>query len=398
LNQADLSENTRLQASGYRYDGARKMVSILHEECVKILLGTDAGYPGVLAGFSLHGPHGELQNLVGAGLSPYEAIRAGTRDAAEFLGWLDQIGTVSVGKRADLLLVDRNPLEDVAHVARIAGVVLRGRWLPRAELRARLEELAESYRRPPRRFAGLPLLPQDGQEEFSGRYELRQGPTVIGEERLAIHRLPDGRRVLDSQASLDPYFETRTVLHVEIGPDSRGDQLTIRREAADGTANLAMTRSGGKARISGARPYYGVINLEEPIGPEVILGGPMLANNLTTDMVATYALAAESLAKLRVGQSVELPLKQLELNPDEFFRNATVGDMKWSVTRKDDVTITTDGDCRGCLSSEVTTSGRAGLGVYKTTLVVDAQHRPWKIVVQTDDGSDTLQRVQTGSC
>src|SRR5262249_27631234 len=191
------------QANTYRYEGAPRMVSILHQEGVKILLGTDAGYTGVLPGFSVHGPYGELQNLVGAGLSPYEAIRAGTRDAAEFLGQLDRIGTVSVGKRADLVLAEGNPLETVENVARISGVVLRGRWLPKAEPRGMLEGQAESYRRPPRRFAGLPPLPRDGQEEFSARYELRQGPTVIGEERLAIRRLPDGRRVLDAQASLD---------------------------------------------------------------------------------------------------------------------------------------------------------------------------------------------------
>ena len=51
------------------------MVSILHKEGVRVLLGTDSGYPGVLAGFSMHGRFGELQNLVGAGLSPYEARR-----------------------------------------------------------------------------------------------------------------------------------------------------------------------------------------------------------------------------------------------------------------------------------------------------------------------------------
>jgi hypothetical protein len=255
-----------------------------------------------------------------------------------------------------------------------------------------LENLAQSYQHPPNRFAGLPPLPHDGQEEFSSRYELRQGPTVVGEERLTIHRLPDGRRVLDSQASLDPYFETRTILHMEIGSDSRGDSLTISRHASDGTTELSMRRSGGKAHVSGTRPYYGEINLEEPIGSDAILGGPMLANNIGTDMVATYALAAEALSALQVGQSVEIRLKQLELNPDEFFRNATVGDTKWSVLRKEDVAVTTGGNRRGCRSYEITTAGRAGFGVYKTMLLVDAQQRPWRVAVQTDDGEDILQR------
>jgi hypothetical protein len=260
-----------------------------------------------------------------------------------------------------------------------------------------LEDLAETYRRPPRRFAGLPALPRDGPEEFSGRYELRQGPTVIGEERLAIRRLPDGRRVLDSQASLDPYFDTRTILHMEIGTESRGDSIKISRHTADGTTELLMHRSGAKARISGTRPYYGEIGIEEPIGPDVLLGGPMLANNVATDMVATLALAAESLSKLQVGQSIELRLKQLELNPEEFLRNATVGDTTWSVLRKADVTLTVDAGPQGGRSYEITTAGRAGVGVYKMSLVVDAQQRPWRIEAQTDGGKDVLQRVQASA-
>jgi hypothetical protein len=284
-------------------------------------------------------------------------------------------------------------MKDVAQVGRISGVVLRGRWLPKAELQQMLDRQAESYERAPSRFAGLPPLPHEGRQEFAGRYQIRQGPALIGEERLVIHRLPDRRRVLDSQASLDPYSETSTVLHAEVGTRSRGESITISRRAADGTANLVMKRSGGMAWVSGSRPYYGEIRIEEPVGPDVILAGPMLANNVTTDMAATFAMAAESLDRLQVGQSIKLQLKQLELNPEEFFRNARVGDSRWSVTRKDDPKPTPNGACRGCRSYEITTTGRAGAGVYKTSLIVDQQQRPWRVTVQTDGGEETLQRI-----
>jgi hypothetical protein len=147
------------------------------------------------------------------------------------------------------------------------------------------------------------------------------------------------------------------------------------------------------AQVSGTRPYYGEISIKEPLSPDVILAGPMLANNITTDMAATFTLAAESFSTLRIGQSVELQLKQLELNPDEFFRNATVGDTRWSVTRKDDPTPTPNGESLGSRSYEITSAGRAGTGIYKTRLVVDEQQRPWRVVVQTDAGEDILQRV-----
>jgi len=56
-----------------------------------------------------------------------------------------EFGTVAVGKRADLILVDDNPLKDVANVARRSGVMLRGRWLPESELHKMLDDLAASY-------------------------------------------------------------------------------------------------------------------------------------------------------------------------------------------------------------------------------------------------------------
>jgi len=117
-------------------------VKALHDAGVGLLLGTDTPNPFVVPGFSVHE---ELQNFVDAGLTPYEALRTATRDAAEFLGALEEFGTVAVGRRADLILVEGNPLEDVGNVARRVGVSLRGRWFPEKDLRRLLDELAGKY-------------------------------------------------------------------------------------------------------------------------------------------------------------------------------------------------------------------------------------------------------------
>src|SRR5262249_28353795 len=159
---------------------------------------------------------------------------------------------------------------------------------------------------------------------------------------------------LDSQASLDPYFDTRTTLHLEFGPDSRGDLITLHRLATDGASDLTMRRAGGESRVSGARPYYGPIQINEPLDPGTILGGPIQANDLSADMAATFVLAAESLSTLEVGRARELRLRQLELNPEAFFRNATLGDRSWSVIRKDDVAITDGVERRAGRSYEIT--------------------------------------------
>jgi hypothetical protein len=111
-----------------------------------ILLGSDAGAPYVAPGFGIHD---ELRLLVEAGLTPYEVLRAGTYNAASALGTLDQMGTVAEGKRADLLLLDANPLESIANVTGAehrGGVMAEGRWFGEAELRGALEELASYYR------------------------------------------------------------------------------------------------------------------------------------------------------------------------------------------------------------------------------------------------------------
>jgi imidazolonepropionase-like amidohydrolase len=121
----------------------RKMVQALHKAGAGILLGTDAAQAYHLPGFSIHE---ELALLVEAGLSPYEALAAGTRNAALALGRKAEFGLVVEGQRADLLLLNADPLEDVANADQRFGVMLRGRWYGRDELQAMLESLANSYK------------------------------------------------------------------------------------------------------------------------------------------------------------------------------------------------------------------------------------------------------------
>ncbi|MFX1254782.1 MAG: amidohydrolase family protein [Promethearchaeota archaeon] len=114
-----------------------KMTKALHEAGAKLVLGTGMD-KDILPGFSVYD---ELKYLVEAGLTPYEAILAGTRKAAECLNKSDEFGTVSVGKRADLILLNNNPLDDIEHIKNFEGVMVRGRWLPREELNEMLARI-----------------------------------------------------------------------------------------------------------------------------------------------------------------------------------------------------------------------------------------------------------------
>lgn len=118
-------------------EGARRnrlaVIRGLHRAGVPLATGSDTPNPFVAMGASV--PL-ELANFVAAGLSPLEALQAATISAARMLGLETEQGTVEVGKRADLLLLAQNPLEDVSRVANPSGVALRGRWFDAEELKA----------------------------------------------------------------------------------------------------------------------------------------------------------------------------------------------------------------------------------------------------------------------
>ena len=109
-----------------------EVVRAMHRAGIPFLAGTDtAAGVYVFPGFSLHE---EMQLLVQAGFTPLEALQCATRNPAEYLGKLGEMGTVEKGKVADLVLLDANPLDNIANTQRIAGVVVAGRYLSRADL------------------------------------------------------------------------------------------------------------------------------------------------------------------------------------------------------------------------------------------------------------------------
>jgi imidazolonepropionase-like amidohydrolase len=123
-----------------RWPVARHIVAAMHRAGVRIMTGTDAPMPGVYPGFSLHE---EMALLVGAGFAPIAALRAATFAPAEFLGIAGVAGSVEVGMRADLVLLDADPAKDIRNTQRIHAVVLDGRLLRRDALDALLENAAD---------------------------------------------------------------------------------------------------------------------------------------------------------------------------------------------------------------------------------------------------------------
>ena len=115
----------------------RRLIKELHDAGVPVLLGTDSPQIFSVPGFSIHR---EMQVMVDSGLTPFQVLYSGTKAVADFLG-AEDYGQVAEGQRADLVLLNANPLDDIGHFADSAGVMVNGQWLSRTDIDARLAEI-----------------------------------------------------------------------------------------------------------------------------------------------------------------------------------------------------------------------------------------------------------------
>lgn len=150
IQQWRSAQDSLLKSSDFNPDVARnviknrmRLLKVLDDGGVKILLGSDAPQRFSVPGFSIHR---EMKRMSDSGMKPYDILRSGTYNVGLYLKEKDNFGTIEVGKRADLILLDANPLEDIGNIARRSGVMVRGRWLSEREIQSRLDKIAVSHR------------------------------------------------------------------------------------------------------------------------------------------------------------------------------------------------------------------------------------------------------------
>ena len=220
----------------------RTLVQRLHEAGAPLLAGTDAGDIATLHGASLHE---ELANFVRSGFTPWEAIHAATKEAADFAH--DDFGVVAAGKRADLLLVNANPLADVGNLGKRAGVMVRGRWYDAGAVAALLDDLARSRTAVGEQLDSMPAL---GTKHGSGEvrvFDAWVGERHVGRERFVLENgsAPSARSALFTQATMDEelaVFESWPHAFRFESPDARLDLSPAGEPVAQVTK--ALTASG----------------------------------------------------------------------------------------------------------------------------------------------------------
>jgi imidazolonepropionase-like amidohydrolase len=137
----------RLASPKYDAEAARiyienrmRIMTALYKGGAGILLGSDAPQQFNTPGFSIYP---EMKRMADAGMTTFDVIKSGTASVGEYYKERakDAFGTVAVGQRADLILVDANPLQNLDHLEKRSGVMVRGRWLPQAEIDKQLKQI-----------------------------------------------------------------------------------------------------------------------------------------------------------------------------------------------------------------------------------------------------------------
>ena len=295
LSAGDRSEEEKA-ALARNVIARRAMVRALDRAGAHLLIGTDTGNPFVVPGFAVSD---EIVMFVEAGVSPWAALRAATSGAAEYLGLTEEMGSIAPGRRADLLLVSGNPLDDITNLRRREGVMLRGVWHSASDLNARLERRAASFAAAKSQFDGIPSPTLDGTRELTARFEMRNGGILANEQRLFIFKRADGTRVALAELKAG---DMTGMARESVGLAEGGG--SYRLEYPGGILMgllgvLEASREAGHLRVTVRPPFGAGIERSLAVQDGAFLHGATLAPD-----VVLY----ERLGKLAVGERVDLSI------------------------------------------------------------------------------------------
>ncbi|MGH8238283.1 MAG: amidohydrolase family protein [Steroidobacteraceae bacterium] len=283
-----------------RDEALARVVSILHQEGAPLLLGTDAPNAFVIHGCAIHQ---ELENLVRAGLSAYEALRCGTAQAARFFGEGETSGTIAPGKAAELILLRANPLENVAALrSGLEAVFVNGYYLNRADLDRLLADYVASLAAPaPTQLpdADMAARVRDALPAQRGLLQEWSGDVHVGRASYFHGRMPDGGwRVEEHSARSGPRGPQRCSAHLWLASDwtVRRAEIELETDVGRESSEISWFDGGYRARITQADGYSCDC---------VLASGPLLPSERLAFSVLPGWLATRSTAVTTSSLSIE---------------------------------------------------------------------------------------------
>lgn len=246
-----------------------KIAAALASANAPILVGTDTGGPFVIPGAALHE---EIELLVAAGVPRPRVLRAATAGAWRYLGQPHEAGVIEAGARADLVLVASDPLT-TALPPIPDGVMVRGRWLPRDALAARLADVTRRDTPPGDHWATAPPLAADGERVSQAQYDIAIAGTHVGAERLVVGKA-GGKRTIAGQI-FDPGTWIETTYRLG------QDRVTVTGLYHTMTVDLTGTLTAGALVVTGTDLAGEPVSLRAPAPAGTFLSGPGIGGALS---------------------------------------------------------------------------------------------------------------------
>lgn len=347
-----------------------RLIRELYAAGVPLLVGTDVGNPLIAPGA---GVHRELAYMVRAGMSPRDAIRAAIENATRFVNQTDSRGKVAVGYRAELVLFDQSPLADIGNVAKIGGVVTRGRYYDRGALEEMKQRAAANHAEPDP-FGGRAAAKPSDNTKWSGKFRVRWGGTLFGGERVTVGTNERGEQVIASEI-YDLHSGEWNTMVLAAGDDYHGAQLVLGADGAEGRGQSESKRDGAELRNKGTLQSGAAIDNSIALGEGVYLTG--------RQFIASLILYRNRLQLLPIGQALDV--EQVAVSATSTLAHVTT---KLRFTRLPDVQRERGGKTVTILRYEIRGAGT------KSELQLDSEGWPVRYAMTMFDRPLVFDRME----
>ena len=313
-------------SGSYPYAQVAELIKEMHQRGVQLYIGSDGGYPMVVNGFSYHD---EIRNFSELGISNKEILKMATIQSAKFLGYKN-LGMVKEGYEADLVLLDKNPLQHIGNLKTINHVFVRGKAISKAEIDAQLENLKKRMTIPRDRFKSWESIIKGWDKENVIKYHLTNNDLIVGEEQLSIEKEDNRNFELSAINVMDGPDARESYLYVRIR-NRKTDSLYVKSITPEGVYEATIATNKTMVFIKGTAPFHGEFEYEESLASGTLLLGPFTSRYFEMDMTANYILAMMLKRNLQDNQADQLPVVQIELNSEEYGKNLIVDNSEYTV-------------------------------------------------------------------